>query len=307
MKPTSFKPTTIPQSETKPNDPEEPKASFKPTSWESKVPPPEVKPVHQPIGPSKLPGQERHTLDVSFDEVKKKFIAYDDDIIQATRDTLCGVIIESMDTQATMMFGVKVQQSYSIIVDKWLKVLEGDQVRTTGRHVQRLKEVLQTVADSLTAGQPWFRRETIQGRFDKVKPEIEQLRQLLRTGEQQLSVANRELTELKLSTQRLIKEATGYMLACEYIIPKLPEDKGRLLNDRGMSLTKTISLLQTQAMKLDQDEQNITALLTNIQDGVLIALPALLSTVATAVQDEKNDTQRFVVRDQLMDVIRKLT
>lgn len=303
MKPTVFKPTAIADS------PVVEKKKIGPTTWATAVKSPAAVPTSPRVEahPSSIPGQQRKTIVVSVDELKAQFSSYELPSIIEAHDILTGIILNSVDTSFAISFGTDVQQSYSQCVDSWLKILEGDQIRTTGRHVQRLKEVLQTVADSLTGNQPWFRRETIQERFHKVKPELEQLRTLLCAGEKQISLAQAELIKLKSSTHRLIIKAIGYMIASEYLIGKLQNDSARILTDRGISLAKTVSALQTQVLKLEQDEQNITALLYNIQDGVFNALPSLLSVVATTIQDEKNDTQRFVIRDQVMDVIRKLT
>lgn len=296
MKPTAIKPTSI--TSITPIVNETPR---KPTSWTSApAPAPHVK-------PSALPGAQRKTMSVSIDELKSRFYTHDLETVTAARDVLSGVVLETFDAPTAISFGSSAQQKYSESVDRWLKVVKDDQVRNSGRHVQRLKEILQEVADSMMAGHSWFRRESIQSKFDRVKPEIEQLKQLLSVGEKKLAELHKELVSLKSATSLMVRESTAYMLASDYLADRLPADIARIVTDRGVSIAKTIGMLQSQALKLETDEQTITSLMASIQDGVLIALPSLWTSVATAVQDEKNDTQRFLIRDQIMDVISKLS
>lgn len=77
------------------------------------------------------------------------------------------------------------------------------------------------------------------------------------------------------------------------------------LTERALALTKTLALVRQQQEQSTATAMGLDALRDRIHDGVLNALPSWLAHLAT-LPPELNDTQRYVVRDELAQIIYRL-
>lgn len=251
-----------------------------------------------------LPGTQVKCLEVDVLELQTRFPSESPTVLDETRKVLSTVSPEILSTAEVIMFGLDVQGKQTELTDKWLKILQDDLLRKNSRHIERLRDVLNDVIDEI-GKKSWFRKQTIREKFEDDKVEIEQLKKLLADGMYHLNMTHLSLSELSKEAHWLTRMFQAYVLACEYLAGILDQEKSRLITDRGISFTKSLSLIHTTVVKLDQNLQSITGLIAQVQDGVMVGIPSIMQAVA--ITTEETDTEKYLLKEQILDVIRKLS
>lgn len=309
QKPTSIKPTAMPGSKVVADNVVS--GAIKPapvptTVVSSHIEMKEVATVPHVVSASKLPGVVRAPLKVSRELLERRFVGYDITTLNEVENALSEVTLEVFGEIQISHYGLAVQQSYASGVDEWHALVNKDVVRHAPRHIARLQVLLSEVADTLSE-RSWFKKTSPTAKFEQVRPEVENLKVLLNNCCSELETTRNSMAQLLEDTGKLHKTATAYALACEYLAAEIGGDKGSLLTERSISIGSTVANLQTQHVLIDQNKQQLDTLLKRIRDGVLTSLPAWITVVLTATNDELNDTKRYLLKDQLMAVIRNLT
>lgn len=307
QKPEALTPTAMPGAKVAPQPPTvaEPKRMVAPTTMVT-APPPPLKVTPPTVTTTVLPGVVRTPLVVDERLLRERYPSYTNDEIEELLSALKGVTLSLLDSVAIGEYGLSVQQQYAATVNDWLTLVNTDAVRQSPRHIQRLQELLGEVAETLN-DRSWFKRTSPYEKFAEVRPEVDQLRGLLDANKSALVTISSGLASLFTVSRKLQSKATGYMLACDYIASLIDTERAEQIVARGISLGQTVSLLQAQGLQLEQSEQQLRQLINQINDGVFVALPAWITSVLSNQQKEMNDTQRYLLKDQLMAVIRKLT
>lgn len=302
LKPTAIKPTV------KPATASEPAKTVKPTGIAVKDRPAPV--PQKPSRPSAIPGRVVKTVDVTYEDLEKKFPTAEPKVIEAARTILCGIVLDSLDAASALSLGCSIQEKYSQLVDTWLALTNKGNATTALRHVARLKSILQEILDELDDTSSWggikslFKKETLKSRFDKAQPEISQLRSLLRSSDVQLTSEINNLKLMRKNAQSLLVQSKAFALACEYLCDLVGSDLKSIVVDRGLAVSRTATMIVSQDSKFESDEKAVIALIGSIQEVVATEITALITLVASS---KENDTQRFVIRDKMSDIIRKLT
>ena len=265
-------------------------------------------PASLPV-PRQMRGQIRKGLKISERDVMARFPVQPEHVAAQVVKVLGGILMDDLDWSQAQTLGVDLQREYGLLVQKLLDASSSDVTRTGPQHLSRLLAILQNCADDLNPTSllgSWLRKDKTPA-VDLYRQEIEHLRGKLNVSMGELDVPVRQIMEVRGKLKHLSEMLTAVSLACEWLAdsPSVSEEVRSVLADRMVSLTKTVGLvLQQQAQSLAMAHQ-LDALRDRIQDAVLIALPTWLATLASQV-DELNETQRFVVRDDLRQIIHRL-
>ena len=265
-------------------------------------------PASLPV-PRQMRGQIRRGLKISERDVMARFPLQPEQVAAQVVKVLSCILIDDLDWTQAQTLGVDLQREYGQLVQKLLDASSSDVMRTGPQHLSRLLTILQTCADdfnptSLLGG--WLRKDKTPA-VDLYRQEIEHLRSKLNVSMSDLDVPVRQIMGVRGKLKHLSEVLTAVSLACEWLAdhPSVSEEVRSVLADRMISLTKTVGLVHQQQAQSLATANQLDALRDRIQDAVLITLPTWLATLASQV-DELNETQRFVVRDDLRQIIHRL-
>lgn len=254
-------------------------------------------------------GHIRVGLRVSEANVQAKFVLQPEKIVAQVVRVLGTIVLDDLDWTQAQTVGVDLQREYGTLVQKLLDASSADVTRTAPQHLSRLLTVLQACAEdfnptSLVGG--WLRKDKPRA-VDLYRKEIEQLRGKLNVSMADLDMPVRQIMDVRGKLNHLSDTLMAASLACEWLADTqvLSDEVRSVLVDRTVSLTKTAGLVQQQQAQSLATASQLDALRDRIQDAVLIALPTWLATLAGQT-DTLNETQRFVVRDDLRQIIQRL-
>jgi hypothetical protein len=312
-KPTTIgrKPTVIGQVPDAADSPAPAPARARPTAMPTTPASAGVRPpaVEKPVGKkgaSSMPGTIRKGLSPDRAQIVARLSSHGLDVVDDVMTAMSEVSPDVFDMQAALQYGQSVQTRYADSVDRWLAAMQADVVRNTPRHLARLHAILQELADSLEDRPFFFRQRTPAEMFGSFQGEVDQLRATLNKAYHGLLETQSCLARIEDNTRELRQQALSYMLSCELLADHVEPVVARHLTDRGIALGKTVNLLQAQMTHIGIDGHNIHALLQQIQEGVLIALPAWITAVLRDGTESMNDTQRYLLRDSLTSVLNQI-
>lgn len=255
--------------------------------------------VAPPVVASALPGTVRKPVLVSTDVLMARFPSAEPDQLDKVKAVLAGSTPETWDTPAWLNFGVEAQESVTEVVKARLAILDGDVLRGVPQHLGRLQSVLADVLDSLRGG---LLKRSARQTWLKLESEVTHLEQLLSDGCETLFGVLNELVSLATRSLESQAAVTTHFLAAEYLAEGLAPEKESLLLARRMALATSQALLQEHMLALRQDAARVQELITLVQDGVLLKLPAAYSQLAS-LPERPSDTQRYLAVDKLNDLM----
>lgn len=257
--------------------------------------------------PTRLPGVQRRTLAVDRDQLARRFPEASPAQIERAAGVLATIAPEVFDRGAAERFGRELQVRHAQWVDQLLATMDHDALRAAPRHLDRLFQLLDDVATSLRpSALPWNRRRSPGARLAACRPEIDMLREQLKTCDAQLAQARQQLADAAQSATGMAEELHALQLAADILREHLPPERAQPLQDRVVSLGKTLALLQQQALQNQQSGLQLARLAERIHEAVMVSLPAWLATVSALPDEPPNDTQRYLLLQQLQTVLDKL-
>lgn len=248
-------------------------------------------------------------MKVSPDEVAKRFPDQPGKTLAAIASILSGIAIGSMDWMQAQELGLSLQREYGALVQRLLDVASSDVARTAPQHLARLLQVLQECAEDFNPTSTmggWLRKDKPRA-VDVNRIEIQQLRAKLIVCMGEFDAPVRQLMDIRAKLASLNDSLMALSLACDWLRTRsdLPDEVRSVLADRTLSLVKTAVMVQQQQVQSLATAGQYDALRDRIQDAVLIALPTWLATLASQPMS-LTETQRFVVRDDLRQIIHRL-
>lgn len=256
-----------------------------------------------------MPGKVLLGVRVTSAALAQRFPEQSDTTRTAASAVLATIVPATLGWADAQRIGIGLQQRYGEQVQRLLDAMAADAVRTAPQHLSRLISLLETCAEQLTPptgiGQ-WLRK-------DKVRPadlhsrEIEQLKQRLSRIVAELEPTMAQVMKIRDDMATLAAELLATSLACEWLSDdtSLATEVRSALTERALAVTKTLALVRQQQEQSTATAMGLDALRDRIHDGVLNALPSWLAHLAT-LPPELNDTQRYVVRDELAQIIYRL-
>lgn len=254
-------------------------------------------------------GQIRVGLKVSHASVQEKFPVQPKKIVEQVAVVLRTIVLEELDWTQAQTIGIELQRDYGALVQKLLDAGSADVARTAPQNLARLLTVLQACAEDYTPTSKiggWLRKDKPRA-VEVHRQEIEQLRARLNLSMSDLDVPVRQIMDVRGKLSHLADSLLATSFACEWLCDSqvLSDEVRSVLIERTVSLTKTAALVQQQQLQSLAAASQLDALRERIQDAVLIALPSWLATLASQ-PESLNETQRFVVRDDLRQIIDRL-
>ena len=259
---------------------------FQPTG-PSPAPAPVVVPV-EPVKASALPGTQRKPLEVTFGQLTSRFPGTDPRLLERAQAVLAGVSPQSMSNVAWLSFAVPAQESLMALVKERLALMNSSSASSVAKHLARLQSLLQDVLDAMDGG---FLKKPAAKVWESVVGEVRQLEGLLSAGGPALGLTLGAMGELMGKNQEAGEVLQANALAAEYLMDILEGDVGQLLLSRLTSLTTSQALVLEQLQSLTLETTKVQELLTLVQDGVLLQLPAVYSQLA-GLSTKPSDTER---------------
>jgi hypothetical protein len=299
MRPTAFKPTSTPGEPAREQAPAaQPTALAKPTAMPFRAPEPIPAPA-EPVRASALPGTQRRPLAVTYDQLVLRFPGTDAAVLERTRAILAGVSPNSMSASSWLSFGEPAQRALSDLVKERMVLMEGVQTHSVSQHLARLTTLLREVLDAMDGG--FFKKPATTVWAANVG-EVRQLESLLSSVGPALATLLGDMTTVTSKNQEAGAALQAYSLAAEYLVDIVGADVGHLLVSRATSLTSSMALVLEQIQLLTLDITNVQELMTLVQNGVLLQLPAVYSQLA-GLSTKPSDTQRYLATEKLNEIV----
>lgn len=251
---------------------------------------------------SALPGVRRKPVEVTLPELARRFPQADAAALQRTQGVLAGVHVESLDAAGWLRFGMPEQEELAALIRQRLQVAQEATTRSVPQHLRRLQELLTDVLEALDGG--FFRRPAA-AVWAGHEAEVVQLESLLGASQAALSGQLQALGQLKQPVQACAQRLEASALAAEYLLDQVGPEAGSLLLARLTSLTGSQAMLHEHRLHLAQDAGHLQELMTWVQDGVLLKLPAVHAQLAR-LASRPSETQRFLAAEKLTDILQTL-
>jgi len=238
-------------------------------------------------------------MEVEFDTLAKRFPGTVGDMLVRTQAVLAGVSPQAMDSSAWLRFGVIAQESLTDLVKQRLDLMQSSAVRNVTQHLSRLQSLLQEVLESMDGG---LFRKPVAKVWGSVVGEVRQLESLLSSAGSILAANVSELERLSKDNHEAGEALQANALAAEYLLDQMDAQVGQLLVARLTSITGSQALVLEQLQMLTLDKERVQEIMTLVQDGVLLQLPAVYSQLA-GLSAKPSDTQRYLAVEKLTDIV----
>ncbi len=263
-------------------------------------------PPTQTLAPRVLPGVIRTGIKVTVSELAKQFPQESEAMLAKTVQVLAHISADSLTWSQAQNVGLGPQKEYGELVQRLLDATSEDVTRVAPQHLARLQTILENCAQDFDPQSTSFFKKARLPAFPSHRNEIDQLRHKLNTCMSELDGPIQRVSEIRDEFHELEFTLLANGLACTWLADNhnLETSVSQVLVDRALSLTKTAGLVRQQTMETQATAVNLDALRDRIQEGVLISLPTWLSKISG--QPASNDTQRFILRDDLRQIILRL-
>ena len=296
-------PAPAPAAPDAPEPPPAPRATALPSGLGAQVPA-AAPAAAAPVTITKVRGTERRGLSVEVAALRERHPQSTDDAIEQAMTLLAGVVPETFAAKSVESMGRPAQDGVARLVDRVLRLVDQEPMRATGRHVERLLELLQELAEAIEPGALPWRRRSLRQALAETRPELDGLRDQLQHGESLLSDHRDRLTAMQGELRQTADALQGVLVALAELRGHFHDDR-RLaaLDHREAELLKSTALLQQHAIQLQQLDTAYAQMAQRLRDAVLHSLPAWLSLAATMPADQLNDTQRYSLLDPLQSLM----
>lgn len=251
---------------------------------------------------SALPGVQRKPVAVPLPELARRFPHTEAAALQRTQGVLAGLHVQSLDASGWLRFGMAEQEELAALIRQRLQVAQEATTRSVPQHLRRLHELLSDVLEALDGG---FFRKPAAAVWADHEAEVEQLESLLGASRAALSDQLQALGQLQQPVLACSQRLEASALAAEYLLDQVGPEAGGLLLARITSLTGSQAMLQEHRLHLEQDASRLQELMTWVQDGVLLKLPAVHAQLA-GLASRPSETQRFLAAEKLTDLLQTL-
>lgn len=275
-----------------------PLPAMRPTVVPVSAPAPAVVAV-EPVKASALPGTQRKPLAVTFDQLAQRFPGTEATHLARAQAILAGICPQSMHATAWLNFGVQAQETLSVLVKERLALMEAPTIRSVAQHLARLQLLLKEVLEAMDGG---FLKKPAVKVWESVVGEIRQLESLLSKAGPALALVLDSMGRLAVKNQDAGDDLQAHALAADYLLDIIGTEAGQLLVSRQTSLMAAEALVLEQLQTLALDTTHVQELITLVQDGVLLQLPAVHSQLA-GLATKPSDTQRFLATEKLTEIV----
>lgn len=312
--PPSIKPSVIPMGVRSPKKTEE----------EVKVvEKPVIRPMTQPAQqsvkvekPSFIPGTTRKRLVVTKNDLLMQFPGTSDAVLARAEELLGKLVIETLVEGFCQQWGMREQKRFGELVGQSLELSSHKLIQESSRHVNRLIVILKEVADAFNDDGggffSWGKKASPWEKFQEFYPEIRQLSALLNQQIDQIIDIRAKLDGITAEFAKLMIVLDAESISARYLSDMLgtsPDKQSMVqcLLDRSLGLAQTTAQIQQGMIVRQSTVQDIGKLVSRIQDGVLVKLPAWIEQVSTFQSKATlNDTDMYACRQGLEEVTNQI-
>lgn len=267
-------------------------------------------PVRSPVLQSaaaavtKVSGTERKGLAVELDTLRQAHPLASDATLEHAVVLLAGVVPQTFSLKGVETLGRTAQEGVARLVERLLRLVDQASTRTTGRHIERLQELLAELAEVLRPPGISWRRRSLRQALAEQRPELDSLRRQLQHAESALLEQRNRLQAMQAELRQAQDGLGGALVALSELRPRFDDDRLLgALDRREAELAKSQALLQAHALQMHQLDDDYGQMAHHIRDTVLHALPSWLSLAATLPNETLNDTERYRLLDPLQTLI----
>ncbi len=280
--------------------------------------PPVTSPAATPMvsQPSTMHGTVRKGIEVSIDELLKRFPGTHRETLEEVRSILKRKVLELLNDVECTQWGEQAQQAFGELTGRSLTLVGHDTVEECERHLSRLYAVLDELADAIQNNggviPSWKKRPELKDLFGEHEEEISQLRELLKDSYPILAQVEAQLVSLVAEYESLKSTLDAEYCAATYVAEVLLDKRSKsreigILLTRAGSLQETVANVQQSQLLREQAASQLQQLAARVQNGVLNALPVWLEQITLALQQAKvTPTETFTLRKALTEVTQKL-
>lgn len=270
--------------------------------------------------PSVIPGGvSRKGLEVTKEDLARSFPGTREEILAEAKKILSTVIMEILTEVNCRQWGIKQQERYGELVEETLRLTSSKEIKDSSRHVSRLYALLQELAITFREPEPqgfafWKKRKNPLEVFDSNRTEIEQLSHILRQQLPAISELQAKLEDSSTEFKKLLQQLDAESIAARYLADLLTTGNdsrqafAQRLLDRSLSLSQTVAQIQQGIILRQTTTAEIGKLVSRIQEGVLVALPAWMEQVSVVqAKSALTETEMYTFQQGLDTIVAQLS
>lgn len=250
-----------------------------------------------------LPGSVRRYLDISPDELKAKFPEADAAELESVRQLLSDEPYPTWEASDWLTFGREAQEKVSICIKDRLKYMENNDLRATSRHLLRMNAIFTEVLTAFN-DKGFFAKSPLKV-WEQSRGEVRQLEQLLGTCHTSIDTVLKGLNSLRRAEEVTDATLKRYIRALEVLSESIDTSKGHLIVGRRDALITSQAMLMEHTLSRELDEVTVSTLMERVNDGILVYLPSLYTTLAK-IPDKSTATDKFMFVESITTLQEKL-
>jgi stress response protein SCP2 len=254
------------------------------------------------------PSPRKETIELN--SMAAKFPGIPRETLREARNVIYNTDVSKLTTIKCASFGEAEQLEYSKLVDDSYLLTSDKHIKESVHHLARLNELLTELAGTFEKKKHfWESGEKPWEKLGKVRPEIDQLKDLLRQALPHLNTINERLSGLNEKSTKVAHVIDIMSVAGQYLSEQLGNDQNRssALLSRSMSLTQTAAQMIEGTILRKSSIETVETLVSRIRDTILVMLPSWMDSVAYfALQASVTETDLYRARNGITDILQKL-
>lgn len=268
------------------------------------APAPVVPPAPRaPIAPSILPGTHVALTQIALADLVSRFPGESEEVLQRARGLLAGISFASEGASFWLGFGVRPQEDLAGAIKERLALLDSPTVRSVSQHMARLQALLKDVVDAMEGG---FLRKPAHKVWADCQAEVQQLEGLLRNGAGTIGTLIDKLGRLIASSTEIGVQLAVNARVLEFSMDKVPDALGSVVLGRLTAISSSQAMRLEHLAHTELQIQQLQELVSLVQNGILVKLPSLYSSLA-ALPAKPTETQRFLTVEKINELSQLLT
>lgn len=250
-----------------------------------------------------LPGSVRRYLDVSPEELKAKFPEANAYELENVRQLLSDEPYTTWEASDWLSFGREAQEKVSICIKDRLKYMENNDLRATSRHLLRMNAIFTEVLTAFN-DKGFFAKSPLKA-WEQSRGEVQQLEKLLGNCHVSIDKVLKGLNSLRRAEEAADATLKVHIRALQVLSESIDPSKGNLIIGRRDALITSQAMLLEHTLSRELDEVAVSALMERVNDGVLVYLPSLYTTLAR-IPDKSTATDKFMFVESITTLQEKL-
>lgn len=256
-----------------------------------------------PIAPSILPGTHVALAQIALADLVSRFPGESEEVLQRARGLLAGISFANEGASFWLGFGVRPQEDLAGEIKERLALLDSPTVRSVSQHMARLQALLKDVVEAMEGG---FLRKPAHKVWADSQAEVQQLEGLLRSGAGAIGTLIDKLGRLIASSKEVGVHLAVNACVLDFSMDKVPDALGSVVLGRLTAISSSQAMRLEHLAHTELQIQQLQELVSLVQNGILVKLPSLYSSLA-ALPAKPTETQRFLTVEKINELSQLLT